>query len=233
MKNFGSPLAAIVFLWGLACLPASLPGAALDPASIAKAPPGSWLTYNGDYSGRRFSPLDQIHSKNVRDLSLAWVYKANPGQGGGPFGVSVKATPLVLDGVLYLTVPDHAWAVDARTGREIWHYKWESKGGIHIGNRGVAIYGNWVFFETPDNHLISLEKDTGKFRWSVEIADLAQEYFSTPAPLVVGNHVLVGVGGDSLDVPGFLEARDPEDGKVQWRWKHGAKEGRTGIGNVA
>ncbi len=130
--------------------------------------------------------------------------------------------------MLYFTVPDHAWAIDARTGREIWHYKWESKGGIHTGNRGVGIYHDWVFFETPDDHLISLDKNTGKFRWAVEIADLAQEYFSTPAPLVIGNHVIVGVGGDSLDVPGFLEARDPETGAVQWHWNTEPRPGEPG-----
>ncbi len=203
-------------------------GGGLDPASILKPPSGSWPTFNGDYSGRRFSPLDQINSANVHQLQLAWAYRANTGPGGGPLGVGIKATPLMVDGALYFSAPDHAWAVDARTGREIWHYKWETQGGIHIGNRGVAIYGNWLFFETPDNHLISLEKDTGKFRWSVEIADLAQEYFSTAAPLVIGNHIIVGVGGDSLDVPGFLEARDPEDGKVQWRWNSEPRPGEEG-----
>jgi alcohol dehydrogenase (cytochrome c) len=196
----------------------SLGAQGLDPSAIVNPPKGAWPTYNGDYSGRRFSPLKQINSGNVRDLKLAWLYHTNTGPTGGPLGVDIKSTPLQVDGVLYFTVPDHAWAIDAQTGREIWHYKWESKGGIHTGNRGVGIYHNWLFFETPDDHLISLEKDTGKLRWSVEIADLAQEYFSTPAPLVVGNHILIGVGGDSLDVPGFLEARDPETGAVQWRW---------------
>jgi alcohol dehydrogenase (cytochrome c) len=200
----------------------------LDPAMIVKPTPGSWPTYNGDYSGRRFSPLDQINATNVRNLSLAWVFHANTGPGGSPSGSQIKSTPLEFEGILYFTLPDHAWAVDARTGREIWHYKWESQGGIHIGNRGVAIYHDWLFFETPDNHLVSLERNSGKFRWAVEIADLAQEYFSTPAPLVIGNHVLVGVGGDSLDVPGFLEARDPEDGKVQWRWNSEPSKGEPG-----
>ena len=101
-----------------------------------------------------------------------------------------------------LHVPDHAWAVDARTGREIWHYAWKTKGGIHIGNRGVGMYGNWLFFETPDCYLVSLDATTGKERWHQQIADVKQEYFCTPAPMVIGNHVIVGMGGDSLDVPG-------------------------------
>src|SRR5258708_29675827 len=100
-------------------------------------------------------------------------------------------------------------AIDARTGRQLWHFKWKTTGGIHIGNRGVGIYGDWLFFETPDDFLSSLDKNTGKLRWSVEIADVKQQYFATPAPLIIGNHVIVGVGGDSLDVPWFLQAHDP------------------------
>jgi alcohol dehydrogenase (cytochrome c) len=200
----------------------------LDPNKLLKPPTDTWPTYNGDYSGRRFSTLKQINSGNVKNLRLAWLFRADPGSDASPFGMVIKSTPLQVDGVLYFTMPDHAWAVDAITGQQIWHYKWESQGGIHTGNRGAGIYGNWIFFETPDNHLISLEKDTGKLRWAVEIADLAQQYFSTPAPLVVGNHIIVGVGGDSLDVPGFLEARDPETGKVQWRWNSEPRRGEPG-----
>jgi glucose dehydrogenase len=138
--------------------------------------------------------------------------------GPGGFGAQIKSTPLMVNGVLYFTTPDNTWAVDARSGREIWHYFWRTKGGIHIGNRGVGMYGNWLYFETPDNYLVCLDAKTGKERWHVEIADVKQEYFSTPAPVVVGNHVIVGTGGDSLDVPGFLESHDPETGKVQWKW---------------
>jgi len=210
-------------------LPAFMSAQGLEPSAILHPLPGSWPTYNGDYSGRRFSTLNQINQGNVKDLQLAWLYHANTGPGGGsPFGTEIKSTPLEIDGVLYFTVPDHAWAVDARTGREIWHYKWESKGGIHTGNRGVGIYHDWLFFETPDDHLISLDKNTGKLRWTVEIADLALEYFSTPAPLVINNHIIVGVGGDSLDVPGYLEARDPETGAVQWRFNTEPRVGEPG-----
>ena len=200
----------------------------LDPKKLLQPPTDTWPTFNGDYSGRRFSPLSQINSSNVQNLTLAWAYRVNTGSEGGGFGQAIKATPLEVNGILYFTMPDHAWAVDAHNGRELWHYSWESAGGIHIGNRGVGIYGNWVFFETPDNHLISLEKNTGKFRWSIEIADVKQQYFSTPAPLIIGNHVLCGVGGDSLDVPGFLESRDPETGHVQWRWNSEPGKGQPG-----
>lgn len=209
-------------------LPACARAQGLEPSAILHPVPGSWPTYNGDYSGRRFSPLNQVDQSNVKDLRLAWLYHADTGAGGAPFGTQIKSTPLQVDGVLYFTVPDHAWAIDARTGREIWHYKWESKGGIHTGNRGVGIYHDWLFFETPDDHLISLDKNTGKLRWAIEIADLALEYFATPAPLVIGNHIIVGVGGDSLDVPGYLEARDPETGATQWRFNTEPHPGEPG-----
>jgi acido-empty-quinoprotein group A len=216
-------------------LPAALFAQILDPALLTKPATDSWPTYNGDYSGRRFSTLAQINQSNVKHLTLAWIdrIKVGPGSGvivggegpGAPEGApadpdvsTIKATPLMVKGILYFATPDNAWAVDARSGRELWHYFWKTKGGIHIGNRGMGMYGNWLFFETPDNYLVSLDANTGKERWHVEIADVKQEYFSTPAPVVICNHVLVGTGGDSLDVPGFLEAHDPETGAIQWKW---------------
>ena len=215
-------------------LPAALPGQMLDPALLSKPATDAWPTYNGDYSGRRFSTLKQINQQNVKQLSLSWIFRVKVGPTPGAIiggveampeipstdpGIStIKATPLMVNGVLYFSTPDNAWAVDARSGREIWHYYWKTKGGIHIGNRGVGMYGNWLFFETPDNYLVSLDARTGKERWHLEIADVKQEYFSTPAPIIVGNHVLVGTGGDSLDVPGFLESHDPETGAIQWKW---------------
>jgi alcohol dehydrogenase (cytochrome c) len=218
-----------------ALLPAALFCQMLDPSLLLKPATTAWPSYNGDYSGRRFSTLDQINQATIAGLKPAWVYKVNVGETPGAIvggegqptaapnnkdisGNSVKATPLLVDGILYFTTPDNTWAVDARTGKEIWHYFWRTQGGIHIGNRGVGMYGNWLFFETPDNYLVSLDAKTGKERWHTQIADVKQEYFSTSAPIVVGNHIVVGTGGDSLDVPGFLEAHDPETGKVQWKW---------------
>ena len=196
----------------------------LDPKAIANPVPGSWPTYNGDYSGRRFSSLTQINQTTIPRLNLKWSF-ATGVKSSTEYSPPIKSTPLEFAGVLYFTLPDQVWAVDARTGRQIWHFAWKSSGGIHIGNRGVGIYRDWLFFETPDNHLVSLDKTTGKQRWSVEIADLDQEYFSTAAPLIIGNHVLTGVGGDSLDVPAYLESHDPETGKVQWHFDVDPKPG--------
>jgi alcohol dehydrogenase (cytochrome c) len=199
---------------------------ALDPAKLLQQPTDSWPGYNGDYSGRRFSPLKKINSNNVHNLSLQWIYRANA---IGTAGASIKATPVVVNGVMYVTVPDHVWAIDARTGRELWHHAHQSKGGIHIGNRGVAVYGSWLYFETPDCHLVSLNLKDGKERWQKSICDLDQLYYASVAPIIVKNHVLVGVSGDDTDIPGYFESRDPETGDLQWHWSVVPKKGEPGF----
>ena len=132
-------------------------------------------------------------------------------------GGTIKGAVLQVGGILYVTAPDNVWALDALDGREIWHYFWRTRGATHIGNRGAAIWYNSLLFETPDNYLVSLDAKTGKERWFVEIADFDEQYFSTPAPIIVDNHVIVGTGND-LDGPGFLQAVDPETGKLQWKF---------------
>jgi acido-empty-quinoprotein group A len=230
---------------GVGFLPMALPAQGLDPALLTKPPVDAWPTHHGDYSGRRYSTLKQIDFRNVKGLTLAWIYRANtqgaaivggegpatpPGGGATGFfgGLAIKSTPLLVSGVLYFSAPDHVWAVDARTGRELWHYLWRARGGIHIGNRGVGMYGDWLYFLTPDNYFVSLEAATGKERWHKEIASIKREYFSTAAPIIIRNHVIIGVGGDSLDVPGYLESRDPETGEVQWRWFTTPRAGEPG-----
>ena len=157
------------------------------------------------------------------------------GEGPGDIAVgggTIKASALQVDGTLYFTMPDNAWAVDARDGRELWHYFWKTKGGTHIGNRGLAMWNNYLYMETPDDYLVSLDARTGKERWHKEIADLSQGYFSTPAPIVVGNHVLVGTGND-IDAPGFLQSFDPETGELQWKlYTVPMKAGDPGSRNV-
>jgi alcohol dehydrogenase (cytochrome c) len=185
---------------------------ALDPAKLLQPPTDSWPSYHGDYSGRRFSPLKKINTSNINSLSLAWVYRI--GSGGG----SIKATPIQINGVMYFTMPDHVWAIDARTGREIWHHQWQSKGGIHIGNRGVGVYGQWLYYETPDCNLVSLNLKDGRERWRKSICDLDLFYYGSVAPIVIKNHIITGVSGDDLDQPGYLESHDPETGDLQWRW---------------
>ncbi|HZT33781.1 MAG TPA: acido-empty-quinoprotein group A [Bryobacteraceae bacterium] len=192
----------------------------LNPSALLKLPTDTWPTYNGDYSGRRYSPLKQINASNAGYLTLAWAFQ--------PRSVAIKSTPLLINGILYLTVPDRVWAVDARTGREVWHYHYESAGGDHIGHRGVAMWGNWLYFTTPDAHLVCLNARDGSVRWTIELADWKLGYFSTMAPLVVRNHIIVGVSGDVTDIPGYLESVDPETGSLQWRWYTEPKPGQPG-----
>ncbi len=217
----------------LAAAPASLMSQArtgLDPSAIEKPLAGSWATFSGDYTGRRHSTLKQITPLNVKNLTLAWTTRVVPGARGGLpptiiggvgtrefTGGTIKGAVLAVEDVLYVTAPDNVWALDARDGRELWHFYWKTRGATHIGNRGVGIWHNYLFFETPDNYLVSLDTKTGEERWHVEIADLNQQYFSTPAPIVIGDHVIVGTGND-LDGPGFLQSFDPETGKLQWKF---------------
>lgn len=202
------PLAAL----GAAILGGTLlaqgPGG-LDPAMLLKPPADTWPTYHGDYSGQRHSRLTQITPENVHQLTLAWSFQT--GQTGG-----IKASPILVNGVIYVTMPDNMWAVDARTGRQIWRYTYPANSGFHIGHRGAAIYKDSVFLTTPDAHLVALNAKDGKVRWDVVIADAKKGYWSTNAPLVVGNHMLVGVSGDFDNLPGMLKSFDPETGKVQW-----------------
>jgi alcohol dehydrogenase (cytochrome c) len=189
----------------------------VDQKKLSNPGTDSWPSYNGDYTGRRFSPLDKINAANVKALSLAWVYRLNPGSPAANVG-SIKGTPLLVDGVMYVTAPDHVWALDARTGRERWHHAWQSKGGIHIGNRGAAVLGDTLFYQTPDCNLVALSVKDGTERWHKQVCDLDQFYYGSVAPIIVRNHVIAGVSGDDLDVPGYIQSHDPVTGEMQWRW---------------
>ncbi len=190
-----------------------------DPNILGATPVASWPTFNGDYTGERYSTLTQINPSNVNQLSRQWVYQiAGVGaQRGAPVPV-IKCTPLLVNGILYITIPDHVFAIDARTGKEVWHYDWIDHGGHLVGQRGVGIWKTTIFFLTPDNWLVALDANTGRELWKKNYADARKQYFSTSAPLVVRNHVIVGVGGDAMDMPGFLDAFDPATGDLQWTW---------------
>jgi alcohol dehydrogenase (cytochrome c) len=201
----------------------------LDPQALLKPATDTWASYNGDYSGRRYSPLTEIDQSNIGRLSLAWFYRiAGIGPQRGVGNPEIKSTPLMVNGILYLTIPDHAWAIDARTGEQIWTFSWQDKGGHLVGNRGFGMYGDWLYLMTPDCWFISLNANNGKERWRKKIADERMQYFCTSAPLVVKNHILVGVGGDAMDMPGFLESRDPETGDPQWHWNSTPRAGEAG-----
>jgi alcohol dehydrogenase (cytochrome c) len=216
-------------------LPTLLAAQQLEPTELLKklGTTGDWATYGGDYTGRRYSSLAQLNQNTVKNLTLAWSAKLVAGTQGRKPGpnlivngigtleanalANIKGSPLQVDGIIYVSAPDNAWAMDARDGHEIWHYVWKTRGGTHIGNRGLAMWHNRLYMETPDDVLICLEAKTGKEVWHKDIADFDLQYFSTPAPIVIGNHVLVGTGND-LDMPGYLQSFDPETGDVQWKF---------------
>src|SRR6187402_1369 len=158
-----------------------------DPAALNKRLENDWPTYSGDYTGQRYSRLKQVNTTNVKGLSLAWTSRmvtgpgaapgGFPGRGFGPPGpptiiggvgdqdfggtANIRASVLAVDGKLYLSTPDNAWAVDAKDGSVLWHYYWRTKGGTHIGNRGLGMWGRWLYMETPDNYLVCLDAETG------------------------------------------------------------------------
>ena len=207
----------------------------LDPASLLEPLEESWPTYSGDYSGRRYSGLTQVTTDNVSRLTLAWTRQLDTGtpaleganaptfiggEGTGKFAIGsqrIKGSILQVDDLLYVTAPDHVWALDVRDGGERWHYFWQTRGGPHIGNRGAALWHDSLIFETVDNYLVSLDARTGEERWHIEIASFEEQYFSTMAPIVIGDHLLVGTGND-LDAPGFLQSFDPETGELRWKF---------------
>jgi alcohol dehydrogenase (cytochrome c) len=190
------------------CL-AVLPIAAqnVEPKALQSPPADAWLTYHGEYSGQRHSRLTQITPENVGRLKQVWRFQA---------GQALKASPIVSNGVVYITAPDNLWAIDARTGKELWHHQHTKNNAFHIGHRGAAIYKDIVYLTTPDCHLIALSARNGEIKWDVLIADSSKGYWSTNAPLVIRNHVIVGVAGDFDNLPGLLRSFDADTGKPQW-----------------
>jgi alcohol dehydrogenase (cytochrome c) len=181
--------------------------AGIDPALLVKPPADSWLNYHGDYSGKRHSSLTGITPANVSGLTQVWRFQANGG---------IKASPVLANGIIYITTTDNLWALDARTGQELWHYTHPRSNAFSIGHRGVAVYKDMVYLTTRDAHLLALNAKDGSVKWNVMIADSNRGYWSTNAPLVVRNHVIVGVSGDFDNLPGQLKSVDADTGKTQW-----------------
>ena len=178
--------------------------------------PQNWLTYSGGYFSQRYSALDQIGPDNVGDLELQWVYQTPV---MGPW----QATPIVVDGVMYLTQrPNDIVALDARTGRVYWIYRHPTSPD-HLAccganNRGVAVLGDKVFMATLDAHVVAIDATTGAELWRVEVADMRLAYAFTLAPLAVDGKVIVGSTGGDQGIRGFIAALDAETGEEVWRF---------------
>ncbi|MFN0100925.1 MAG: pyrroloquinoline quinone-dependent dehydrogenase [Bryobacteraceae bacterium] len=188
--------------------------------------PGNWLTYSRNYSGQRYSPLDQIRAGNVGKLRLAWMSQADEMD-------TVQTSPIVVDGTMFITKPPNVVeALDARTGRSIWTYRREIpsdfRGCCGKVNRGVAILGDSIYYGSIDAHLVALDARTGTVRWDVSLADPKLGYSSTGAPLAVKDKIIAGIAGGEFGVRGFLDAYDAKTGKRIWRFKTIPEKGEPG-----
>jgi len=187
-----------------------------DRLRNAQAEPHNWLTYWGDYQGTHYSALKEIAPSNVSRLQAKWALQM-------PGSSTLEATPLVVDGVMYVSgPPGTVVALDARTGRQIWRYQRAQKirnpYEINPFNRGVAVRGNLVFFGTLDAALVALDARTGLAVWEVQVADTMLGYSITSAPLIVKDKVLIGITGGEFGARGFLDGYDATTGRRVWRW---------------
>jgi PQQ-dependent dehydrogenase (methanol/ethanol family) len=177
--------------------------------------PGDWLTYNGNDSGNRYSPINEINTSNVASLKLKWVFPIQH------FGLEV--TPLAAGGALFVTGPNQVFALDALTGAVLWSFSRPATAGMvgdaKLGtNRGVAILGDKVFFVTDNAHLLALDRARGKLLWDVAMGSGAsQHYGGTMAPLIVNNTIVAGVAGADHGIRGFVAAYKPATGTLVWR----------------
>jgi alcohol dehydrogenase (cytochrome c) len=209
--------APLVITLALAATPSRAQTTSVPFEDIARPKPGTWPTYDGNQSGNRFSPLAQINTSNVAHLAPKWMFTI----AGAPR--ALQGTPVVVDGVMYVTSVNEAYGLDARSGREIWHYSrprtkdlaGDAASGI---NRGVAVLGDKVFMVTDNAHLIALRRETGTLLWDVEMADSHQNYGATGAPLVVNDLVISGVSGGDEGIRGFVDAYRASTGAHVWRF---------------
>lgn len=184
--------------------------------------PQSWLTYSGTYRSERFSPLTEINRSNVNDLKVIWAYQMQPSSYGGA-GL-VETTPLVADGIMYLTEPPSTvTALDARTGKRLWTWSPEMPEEVlHIGfpmvNRGVALLDDAVYVGTLDAHLVALDAATGAVRWDVEVADNKLNYSLTLAPLAIDGQIIIGMSGAEAGIRSFVDAYNSATGERLWRF---------------
>ncbi|HEY2152435.1 MAG TPA: PQQ-dependent dehydrogenase, methanol/ethanol family [Vicinamibacterales bacterium] len=190
------------------------------------ANPARWLTHSGDYSGQRFSPLTQITPANVGALAAQWAFQTN-------VTLKFEATPIVIDGTLYVTGSlNHAWAVDGKTGRQIWHYQRTLPEGLKVCcglvNRGFAVYHDRLFMVTLDAHFVALEMKTGKVIYDIEMGSIKDGFAATGAPLVVKDKVIVGMAGGEYANRGFIDAYDPATGQRAWRFYTIPEPGEAG-----
>lgn len=220
MRTWFAPLALTAALGLAGCGKQSATFANVDDVRLVKADSdtANWLSYGRTYDEQRFSPLDQVNASNVKDLGLAWFADMDTNRGQ-------EATPIVIDGMIYVTT---AWskvkAYDGATGKLAWEYdpkvpgETAVKACCDVVNRGLAAWGDRLFFGTLDGRLIALDRKTGKEAWSKVTVDQSKPYTITGAPRVIDGKVIIGNGGAEMGVRGYVAAYDVADGKEVWRF---------------
>lgn len=205
-----------------------------DRITAARTEPQNWLTYYGTYDGQRYSELDQVSKDNVKRLSPAWVFQAGAtGMQSGASTYSFEASPLVVEGVMYVSGPDgKCWALDAKTGEELWRYKHASPYDVSLCcgnvNRGVAVGHGKVYMATLNAHLVALDATTGEKVWDITVGDVRAGESRTVAPLIVKDMVVVGSSGGEFGSRGCLDAFDAQTGERRWRRYMVPKPGEPG-----
>jgi len=200
----------------------------------ARSEPQNWLTYYGAYDGQRFSPLDQINTENVGRLGTAWVFQfGSYGLHAGASTYAFEAAPIVVDGVMFLSGWDGwVWAIDAKTGQQLWQYKHAIPFDVSLCcgnvNRGVAVAKGKVFVATLNAHVVALDATTGEAVWDTVHGDVRAGESATVAPLIVKNQVIVGSSGGEFGVRGHLDAYDIDTGQRLWRCYTIPKPGEPG-----
>src|ERR1700759_3794855 len=174
------------------------------------------LLTNGNYAQTRFHPAKQINRDNVKKLHVAWIFQTDVKE-------SLETSPIVVDGVMYVTTSfSHVYALDAKTGVQLWHYN--HKMGLITtyccgpNNRGVQVLGDLVYLATLDSKLVALNAKTGDVVWKTDIADPELGYSETMAPTVIKDKVLIGTNGGEYGIRGFVKAYDANTGKQLWNF---------------
>jgi alcohol dehydrogenase (cytochrome c) len=218
-KAFASTLLAVIGLCGSTVIGQQAPSSDSSALNVGEEDligrtGANWTSYNGDYTGRRYSSLREINPQNAGKLRASWVFHPGNSQ-------LLEVTPVVVNGIMYVTSANDAFALEARTGRVVWHHQRPISTGLlddaaSHHNRGVGVWRNFVYMETDDAHLLCLDGRSGNQVWDIQYADKTKHYGATSAPLVVKDEIIVGTSGGDSGVRGFLEAYDAASGKLKW-----------------
>jgi len=222
----------LIFAAALACAPRSdspsgsgRPGwVDADRLDHAAAEPEQWLTNGGGPDEQFYSRLDRINQDNVSQLGMAWEYTARSPRGRVQHGM--QGTALVVDGVMYLSGPwSIVYALDARTGAELWQYdpkvdgSYPRRGCCGVSSRGVQVWKGKVYLATVDGYLVALDAGTGTELWRADtFVDRTRDYTITGAPHLAGDKIVVGNSGADFGVRGYVTAYDTETGELAWRF---------------